>query len=189
MQDTTNRGRFDMRVTALIVLIGLAMVVLPVLFLIPGLGLMRIHSGGTFVELHGLGGMTRVTSLLALVGLWGLIQIGLAVWVALDANRRGSNGLLWGLLVLVTPIIGLLVYLIMAPSLSHRNGVANGAPRAAAVAEARRCRECSAEVEGDFKVCPYCGAAQTCAQCGKAIRAGWKVCPYCATAIGGPTAS
>ena len=188
MSNTTNRGRFDLRVATLIALIGLAMLVLPLLIVLPGLGLLRVSPGDTFFNVHGTGSMLRVFPLLALLGFWSLVQIGLAIWVAVDANRRGSNGLLWGLLVLVTPIVGLLVYLIMAPSLSKRNGIVARPPGSAPKVSVRSCPECGAGVEGDFKVCPYCGAAQTCAECDKPIRAGWKVCPYCAAAIGGPAA-
>ena len=50
----------------------------------------------------------------ATLGIWGLIQAGLGVWVGVDANRRGLSGVLWGLLVFFTGIVGLIVYLLVA---------------------------------------------------------------------------
>jgi hypothetical protein len=38
--------------------------------------------------------------------------IGLALWVYKDANRKNLNAALWGLLVLVTNLVGLFVYLV-----------------------------------------------------------------------------
>jgi hypothetical protein len=72
---------------------------------------------------------------------WGLIQLGLAVWVGIDANRRGSNGLLWGLLVFFAPIVGLVVYLLVVPSLGERP-------------PASRCPACRAAMDASFKLCP-----------------------------------
>jgi len=46
---------------------------------------------------------------LVLLVLW----IVVIVWVYRDAERRGMNGVLWALLVLIGSIIGLLIYLIV----------------------------------------------------------------------------
>jgi hypothetical protein len=108
------------------------------------------------------------------LGLWGVIQIVLSVWVGVDAQKRGMHGLLWGLLVFFTGIVGLIVYLIVAPGLAQREG---GAQPAGAAAQ--RCGKCGAEVQPQFKACPYCGAAMRCPHCDQPIQAGWKVCPYC----------
>jgi RNA polymerase subunit RPABC4/transcription elongation factor Spt4 len=104
---------------------------------------------------------------------WGLIQLGLAVWVGIDANRRGSNGLLWGLLVFFAPIVGLVVYLIVAPTLGERSAGPAGS----------RCPACRAAMDASFKLCPYCGAARRCAHCSEPVQAGWKICPQCGTPV------
>ena len=106
---------------------------------------------------------------------WGkVIQIVLSFWVGFDAQKRGMHGLLWGLLVFFTGIVGLIVYLIVAPGLTQRSGGAQ--PPGAAAA---RCGKCNAAVQPEFKACPYCGAPVRCPHCNQAVQAGWKVCPYC----------
>ncbi|MCW3985241.1 MAG: hypothetical protein NWE91_02375 [Candidatus Bathyarchaeota archaeon] len=42
-----------------------------------------------------------------------LIAILLCVWVYRDAESRGMNGALWLIIVLITGIIGLIIYLIV----------------------------------------------------------------------------
>ena len=116
-----------------------------------------------------------------LLGIWGLIQVVLAIWVGVDANRKGLNGLLWGLLVLITNIVGLVIYLIAAPLMLQKNGAAPASP----VAAERRCLSCQARVESEFKVCPFCSASLCCEKCEQRLEAGWKVCPQCAAPIGG----
>lgn len=44
---------------------------------------------------------------------WCIIALALAVWVYRDAESRGKSGELWLLIVLLTGIIGLIVYLIV----------------------------------------------------------------------------
>ena len=112
------------------------------------------------------------------LGLWGVIQIALSFWVGFDAQKRGLHGLLWGLLVFFTGIVGLIVYLIVAPGMAPRNGGAQPPGATAAMAEPR-CGKCGAAVEPQFKACPYCGAAMRCPHCDQPIQAGWRVCPYC----------
>jgi uncharacterized membrane protein YhaH (DUF805 family) len=41
---------------------------------------------------------------------WFIINIFILIWVYNDANKRGANGLLWALIVLVAGILGLLLY-------------------------------------------------------------------------------
>lgn len=47
--------------------------------------------------------------------LFFLIAILIAVWVYKDAKRRGENGALWLLIVLLTGLIGLIIWLIVRP--------------------------------------------------------------------------
>jgi hypothetical protein len=122
------------------------------------------------------------------ISIWGLISACLAVWVGVDANKRGLNGVLWGLLVFFTGIVGLIVYLLVGPAMQHRNGqaVVPAQPppaEAAPSSEGNRCPACQKEVRDEFKACPYCGTALRCDHCGKRTRADWKVCPYCTAPI------
>lgn len=129
------------------------------------------------------------------MGIWGLISIALAIWVGVDANRKGQSALLWGGLTFFTGIVGLIVYLIVSPALAARNGTARSslstaAPPVAPPASHVTCGSCQAQVQADFKVCPYCGSAlqDRCPQCGKPREAAWKVCPYCAAPLAGDAA-
>ena len=45
-----------------------------------------------------------------------IVWIILAIWVYKDAKKRGENAVLWLLVVLLTGIIGLIVYLIVRKS-------------------------------------------------------------------------
>ncbi len=134
-----------------------------------------------------------------LFGIWGLIQVALALWVGVDANRRGINGVLWGLLVLFTSVVGLIVYLLVAPTLeSQRNGRAAGAgaaeppPAAPAPAPAPDCcGRCGTPLRADFRACPECGTPtqSACRECDRPLEPGWKVCPFCGTAAAAPPAT
>ena len=44
---------------------------------------------------------------------WFIIGILLCVWVYRDAESRGMSGVLWLIVVLITGIIGLIIYLIV----------------------------------------------------------------------------
>ena len=99
---------------------------------------------------------------------WLLVTI----WVYNDAEKRNMSGMLWGLLVFVGNIIGLLIYLI----------VRSGSTTLAAPPQ-KKCPSCSQSVRDDFKLCPHCGVSLSsdCSNCQKKIESDWKVCPYCGT--------
>ena len=128
---------------------------------------------------------------LGFLGFSGLLQLILGVWVGVDAQKRGSNGYFWGLLVFFTSIIGLLVYLLWVTDamekISHEvnqaRAQAPGAAEPATVVDAvlPSCPACGGDIEDDFKVCPACGSSLRCPGCDKSVRKGWKVCPWCTT--------
>ena len=121
------------------------------------------------------------------ISIWGLISACLAVWVGVDANKRGLNGVLWGLLVFFTGIVGLIVYLLVGPAMQFRNGAVpepSVAPSGPPEAPAGRCPKCQGEIADDYKACPFCGTALQCGHCGKPTRGDWKVCPYCTAPLG-----
>ena len=79
-----------------------------------------------------------------------IIAILLCVWVYRDAESRGMSGPLWLIIVLITGIIGLIVYLIV-----RKEKVPPGAPPAEKVT--RVCTSCGRVVPPDVKFCPHCG--------------------------------
>jgi predicted RNA-binding Zn-ribbon protein involved in translation (DUF1610 family) len=129
----------------------------------------------------------------SLWGVWALLSLVLAVWVGSDANRRGMNGLLWGLLVFFTSVVGLLIYLIVAES---RNGGvrATGPPPAASPIAAAAPAPgpppppsgASPGVDAAAEPRPAPAAPPVdCSTCGTALRPEFKVCPNCGTSVPG----
>jgi len=118
------------------------------------------------------------------LSVWGILQAILAVWVGLDAGKRGLNGILWGLLVFFTGVVGLIVYLLVGPVM-QRNNTETARPDStpAAAPTSPRCPGCNQRVDPQFKVCPYCAKGLRCRSCDKTIDAGWKVCPYCTAPV------
>ena len=57
--------------------------------------------------------------LICAVLLWAGVQYGLMAWALRDLLRRprvrGDNKILWGMLILIVPVIGALVYAVAAP--------------------------------------------------------------------------
>lgn len=96
---------------------------------------------------------------------WGLPP----AWVILDARKRGAQRpVLWGVFVLLTWIVGLVVYLML------RSEGPSAFP----------CDSCGREVQKGFAACPYCGQdlrprISRCPSCKRLIDRDWSFCPYC----------
>jgi RNA polymerase subunit RPABC4/transcription elongation factor Spt4 len=190
MKKETGRGGADILLGVLVVILALV-------------GSLFIMRG--FV-IHGTHGMaSRIPMFLSgqfvwpFIGVGWLVQLALAVWVTTDANRREMNGILWGVLVFFTSVVGLVVYLIVISTSSARNGRATSlgsggrnAPQAPSSVPPsgdnhlpRFCSSCGGSVQAQFKVCPYCGESlgKRCTSCGCQVSPDWKVCPYCSTKL------
>jgi hypothetical protein len=89
---------------------------------------------------------------------WILVPLLAAVIVAQDANKRGMNGVLWGIGVFLFCIVFLPLYLIvrrpilMAPP--------PGYPAAGPAPGAFMCPACGKYHDGSAQFCPHCGAPQ-----------------------------
>ncbi|MEM2146790.1 MAG: zinc-ribbon domain-containing protein [Candidatus Jordarchaeaceae archaeon] len=81
---------------------------------------------------------------------WLIIGILLCIWVYRDAESRGMNGALWLIVVLISGIIGLIVYLVV-----RKEKVIPPPPPPPQVM--RVCTNCGRGVPPDVKFCPYCG--------------------------------
>ncbi len=182
----------DNRKILLWVLVGIGLLWL----IMPSMWLFRTPS-----ILHGCGPLGSGEFHVFPAFFWGFagvgwaLQILLALWVFLDAHRKGQNGLLWGLLVFFTSIIGLLVYLIVGNQIDRPvwNGAPPGTspppppppPSYAASPPGHACAECGRALRVDYRVCPYCGARQpvTCPGCLAVVEDDWRVCPHCARSL------
>jgi Na+/H+-dicarboxylate symporter len=80
-----------------------------------------------------------------------IIWIVLAIWVYKDAERRGSSGALWLIIVIITGIIGLIIWLIVRPPEGGKKTTEEVG------ANQRRCPKCGRVIPDDARVCPYCG--------------------------------
>jgi hypothetical protein len=153
----------------------------------------------TFGSLHGALHSTafdvaqKLTLLLAVV-FW----IGLAHWVYRDARRRMDDPWLVATataLGAVVPYVGALIYLLFRPP-ETREDVRSREIEVRTLEEhlhlrTALCPVCRAEVETDFRVCPFCTTQlkRPCARCDAPLERLWQACPYCATpvvAVAGP---
>jgi hypothetical protein len=94
--------------------------------------------------------------------LGSLIALLAAVFVASDANKRGMNGVLWGIGVFLLCIVFLPLYFIVrrpmimtAPPPGYYPPPAGG-PNPGA----RMCPACGKYYPGTAQFCPHCGAPQ-----------------------------
>jgi len=71
--------------------------------------------------------------------LWLIISILLCVWVYRDAESRGMSGPLWLIIVILTGIIGLIIYLLVRKD-------KQGPPSPAATTVTRVCVSCGRSV-------------------------------------------
>jgi len=54
--------------------------------------------------------------------IWFVIAILICIWVYKDAESRGMNGALWLIIVLISGIIGLIIYLVVRKEKSPSGG-------------------------------------------------------------------
>ncbi len=80
--------------------------------------------------------------------MWFVIAILIAIWVYKDAEKRGSNGALWLIIVILLGIIGIIIWLLIRPPVGgvKKEGTSD-----------RRCPACGRVIPMDARVCPYCG--------------------------------
>lgn len=75
-----------------------------------------------------------------------VIIILIAIWVYKDAEKRGTSGALWLIIVILTGIIGLIIWLVVRPPIG-------GHPKQSG----RMCPNCGRPIPMDANICPYCG--------------------------------
>lgn len=95
------------------------------------------------------------------------VLLGPPIWVYLDGTKRGlDRAPLWALLVLLSNVVGLVIYLIARPD-----------------AELRSCKHCGANLRPEWRVCASCGAeadaSRACPSCAAVVDRGWRYCPQC----------
>ena len=73
------------------------------------------------LQLDGLEGLTTLTfSVICIALLLGfIVWVYVCIWVYRDAEKRGSSGMLWALLVFFFGIIPLIIWLVARPPLNQ----------------------------------------------------------------------
>jgi len=76
-----------------------------------------------------------------------IISLIIALWIYKDAKERGKNGAVWGVIGFILNIIGLIIWLIVRPSISEKPTTKTSD---------RRCPACGRIIPEDARTCPYC---------------------------------
>ena len=104
---------------------------------------------GDFAPWAALGGAACIGGFALMFIIW----IVLAIWVYKDAEKRDGNGALWLIIVIITGILGLIIWLIVRPPIGGKKPGTAQQPDSAE----RRCPSCGRAIPNDARVCPYCG--------------------------------
>jgi RNA polymerase subunit RPABC4/transcription elongation factor Spt4 len=116
-----------------------------------------------------------------------VLWLSLTYWTFADAGRRGTVRFFWGIVALIFPFIGTLIYLIVRPPEYVLESRERELELAVLERELRQrvnlCPNCRSVVEKDYLLCPECGwnLNKPCTNCGKPLHFNWETCPYCAT--------
>jgi RNA polymerase subunit RPABC4/transcription elongation factor Spt4 len=128
------------------------------------------------------------------IAVLGVLWLALAYWALKDARARSDNVTfhLFAMgLNLVFPLLGLVVYVLIRPSMTlaeeralelETEALAGPPPD---IEDVRPCPACGRDIEKDFVLCPYCHTrfAKRCPSCRRSVRLGWTLCPYCAASL------
>ena len=116
-----------------------------------------------------------------------IFWLALVYWTYADARRRGTFAILWGIVAVIFPFLGTLIYLIVRPPEYELEARERELEVAVLERELRNrvllCPNCRAFVEKDFLICPECNweLKKPCIECEKPLEQGWNTCPYCGT--------
>lgn len=115
----------------------------------------------TVSEIPYLELMLKITFAI-LVLIFAIYWIGLGLWIYKDANKKNTNAPLWGLLVLVTNIVGVIIYLMF-----KQNSIL--------------CNCCNSIQNKNNIYCTNCGGKinNTCIKCGSITNTGENYCKNC----------
>ena len=122
-----------------------------------------------------------------IVLLFVVLWIALVYWTYTDAGRRGATSLLWGIVAVIFPYVGTLIYLIIRPPEYLDESRERELETAVLERELRNntllCPNCRNLVEKEFLICPTCAweLKKPCINCDRPLNQEWGLCPYCGT--------
>lgn len=115
------------------------------------IALSTVVSAQTPEEAGALFGLGMAACALGLI-IWFVVFILIAIWVYRDAEKRGSSGALWLVIVILLGLIGIIIWLVVRPPIG-------GAPAQQVQQQPvsdRRCPNCGRAIPMDARICPYC---------------------------------
>lgn len=126
-------------------------------------------------------------------GFLAALWLSLAVWTFRDIRRRARDPftrILAVLLVLLLFLPGLLLYLILRPSITLEEEYQHTLEEEALlqnIEDTPLCPGCNRRIQSDWMVCPSCHTLlkKRCPNCSKLMELPWNLCPYCATPLPG----
>lgn len=74
-----------------------------------------LRISGNFEMIEGVAFGFEIGAIILLPIIWFIIAISLCVWVYKDAKARGENATLWLIIVLITGVLGLIIWVIVRP--------------------------------------------------------------------------
>jgi ABC-type transport system involved in multi-copper enzyme maturation permease subunit len=83
-----------------------------------------------------------------------VVGLLLCIWVYRDAQKRGMNGALWLIIVLIANVIGLIIYLVVREPETTRRTIDP-------YSTVQYCKYCGNPLPSDARFCPKCGKEQT----------------------------
>lgn len=128
----------------------------------------------------------RIAGQLVLL-LFVCVWLALVYWTYTDAARRGSLKVFWGMVAVIFPFVGTLIYLIVRPPEYAMEVRERELELAVLEGELRNrillCPNCKYIVEKDYLVCPNCNweLKKPCVSCERPLSMEWQTCPYCGT--------
>ena len=129
-----------------------------------------------------------LTIALAIVGvLLTALWLSLVVWAIRDMRARSRDpfaSLLAGLVVLLLPFVGILIYWILRPPQTLVEVYERALEEEALLQEIEErpsCPGCSRAVQKEWIVCPHCHTRlrKQCPDCNELMDLQWNLCPFC----------
>lgn len=119
-----------------------------------------------------------------------ILWIAVIIWVSKDANNRSSSLFfqVFSILIVIilTPLFGLLIYLIIRPSKTLTEKYLEQAQMQILNEEEKKenlekCPRCEICIHKDYTFCPHCSLKlkKNCFSCKKPYNVSWQICPYC----------
>lgn len=119
-----------------------------------------------------------------------VLWIAIILWVTKDITNRTNNVFFQicciSLVIFLTPIFGLVIYLILRPTKTiveqyYEEFELDLMQTEEQSKEVEHCPYCSAKTDPSFHFCSMCGKeiSKHCGGCEKMIRLNWSSCPYC----------